>query len=75
MHFLKIEIEEFGKLADFTLELGEGVNLVEGKMNPAKAHCLLFFALCCTIFRAATLRAAMNGISVFPGAIAARPDR
>ena len=47
MRFIKMEIEEFGKLTDFSLTLGEGLNLVEGKNESGKSTLLAFlrFAL------------------------------
>lgn len=47
MRFLKIEIEEFGKLSDFSLTLDEGLNLIEGRNESGKSTLLAFlrFAL------------------------------
>ena len=47
MRLIRIEIEEFGKLTDLSLTLGEGMNLIEGKNESGKSTLLAFlrFAL------------------------------
>ena len=42
MRILRIEIEEFGKLAELDLTLHEGLNLIEGKIESGKSTLLAF---------------------------------
>ena len=46
MRFVKIEIEEFGKLNDALFLLGEGVNLFEGANESGKSTILALRPRC-----------------------------
>lgn len=46
MRLLKIEIEEFGKLADKLFLFGDGINLIEGPNESGKSTLLAFIRFC-----------------------------